>query len=298
MKLTRTAFRKISYWGGGGVGVLFALMFFVSMGFSGCMNFQMAEADIQARFADAKLAVPRYFDHESEEGTLRVAIAGDTRKPSVVFVHGSPGSWNNYIGFLSNTSLLSNYCLVAVDRPGFGRTSPRGAEPSMETQARRIHNAVVASGVEMPSVWVGHSLGGPVVARLAVDFSNSVRGLVLVAPSIDPDFEKRKWYNWIARFPLVRWGLSRDWRNSNDEIFPHHGELVELSKKLPDVTAPIIVVQGDRDSLVPPENAAYVSRVFTASKVEVRMLAGVDHFIPWSHPDEIIKAIRALGSSN
>lgn len=272
--------------------LLLVLSFVVSMGFSGCMSFEMKEADIQEHFSSRAQAAPIYFEHEDDEGSVFLAKSGEG--PAVVFVHGSPGSWDNYVHILAEQRLNTEFTLVSVDRPGFGRTQPKGAEESIEVQARRIHDAVLAAGVSLPAIWVGHSLGGPVVARLAVDHPEAVSGLVLIAPSVDPELEKRKWFNWIGKFPLVRWGLSREWRNSNDEIFPLKGELSLLQERLGEIRARTIVLQGDRDKLVPPGNADYVKREFPRDVVELRILEGVNHFIPWSNPKDIEAAIFDL----
>lgn len=264
----------------------------ISIGLSGCMSFEMKEAEIQEHFSEKGQAGPLYFEHRDAEGSVFLAKSGEG--PSVVFVHGSPGSWDNYVHMLSEQRLNSKFSLISVDRPGFGRTRPDGAEVSIQVQARRIHDALVASGLRLPAIWVGHSLGGPVVARLAVDHPEAVAGLVLVAPSIDPELEERRWYNWVGKFPLVRWGLSRDWRNSNDEIFPLKGELLDLQPRLSEIQVRTIVLQGDRDELVPPGNADFVKREFLSGVVELRILEGVNHFIPWSDPKEIERAILDL----
>lgn len=272
-----------------GCGVLLALFFTISIGFSGCMSFQMKDAEVEQHFASRGQRLPTYFEHRDAEGVVFVAKVGEG--PTVVFVHGSPGSWDNYAHMLSDPSLNDRFTLVAVDRPGFGRSLPKQAEPSLEVQARRIRDAVVAAGAPLPAVWLGHSLGGPVVARLAVDYPEAVSGLVLVAPSMDPELEERKWFNWVGKFPLVKWGLSRAWRNSNEEIFPLRSELVKLGAKLGGLRAPTVVVQGDRDQLVPKENADYVKRAMPEGVVELRILEGVNHFIPWSQPEELKSAI-------
>ncbi len=256
------------------------------------MSFSMKEEEVQAHFSSRGQAAPVYFEHADEAGSVFLARSG--AGPTVVFVHGSPGSWDSFANMLSNEELNSRFSVLSVDRPGFGHTSPKGAEPSLEVQARRIHDAVVASGVDLPAIWVGHSLGGPVVARLAVDYPDSVAGLVLVAPSLDPELEERKWFNWIGRFPPVRWGLSREWRNSNDEIFPLKGELEQLQPRLAEIVAPTVVLQGDKDVLVPAENADYVQREFPPGVVELRILEGVNHFIPWTDPELIVKAVLDL----
>ncbi len=277
-------------------GAILLLLMGMAAGFSGCMQLRMSEAQIRSRFAEAGLPPPEYFDHESTEGRLRVAMAGNPSGPTIVFAHGSPGSWDAFIGFLANPRWGRGYRLLAVDRPGFGAASPAVAEPSLEAQARRIHAAVAASGARLPAIWVGHSLGGPVIVRLAVDYPEAVSGLVLVAPSMDPELERRRLYNYLAKLPPIRWALSPEWRNSNDEIFPHREELELLAGRLGEIAAPTIVVQGDSDRLVPPANADYVERAFGSAAVSVRMLEGVDHFIPWSRPEAIEGAIEDLAA--
>ncbi len=272
---------------------LLLLSFVVSASFSGCMSLQMKESEVVAHFEERSQELPVYFEHQDQQGSVFLARTG--KGPTVVFVHGSPGSWDNFIHMLSDERMNSQFTLVSVDRPGFGKTRPNGAETSIETQARRIRDAVKASGASLPAIWVGHSLGGPVVARVAVDFPEDVSGMVLVAPSMDPELEKRKWFNWVGKFPLVRWGLSREWRSSNDEIWPLKGQLERLRPKLGEVRAPTIVIQGDRDQLVPMANAAYVEREMPDGVVELRILEGVNHFIPWSDPEEIERAIGDLG---
>lgn len=286
--------RRVAFWSGGVAGGLSLALFLAAALFSGCVNLQMPEAEIAERFESGGLERPRELDVASEGGTVRVVVAGALERPAVVFVHGSPGGWTDYIGFFGKKELRERYCLIGVDRPGFGATTPLGAEPSLEAQARRIHEAVMAVGERGPFVWVGHSLGGPVVARVAVDFPQSAQGLVLVAPSIDPELERRRWFNWAGKVPPIRWGLGRYWRNSNDEIFPLKAELKELDLRAGALRVPVVVVQGEEDSLVPPGNADYARRAYVNARVEVRLLPGVDHFIPWSNPEEIEAALERV----
>ena len=51
---------------------------------------------------------------------------------------------------------------------------------------------------------IGHSLGGPVIARMAMDYPDAYQGLIFVAASIDPEMEKEEWYrSWIKRYSIL-----------------------------------------------------------------------------------------------
>ncbi len=130
------------------------------------------------------------------------------------------------------------------------------------------------------------------IARLAADHPEFVKGLVLVAPSMDPELEKRKWFNYAAKFPPVKWSISKDWGNSNDEIFPHKSELKKLAELLPEIETRTIVIQGMLDELVPPGNADYVERTMTNSVgLDIWRVEDLNHFVPWRRPDLIKKAV-------
>lgn len=75
---------------------------------------------------------------------------------------------------------------------------------------------------------MGRSLGGPVTVRLAMDYPDEVSGLILVAPSIDPDLEKKEWYRPPGNaFPFRQW-LPVELDVSNQEIMPLKGELQQM----------------------------------------------------------------------
>jgi len=142
---------------------------------------------------------------------------------------------------------------------------------------------------------VGHSLGGPVIVRMAADCPDLVKGLALFAPSMDPEIQKRQWYNYAAKFPPVKWGLSKDWVCSNEEIYPLEIALNWLAEPLPCIKPPTIVIRGMDDELVPPGNADYVEEALkSARRLDIRRIDGLNQFVPWRRPDLIKDAILDL----
>lgn len=242
---------------------------------------EMASDAIESRFAD--------FGDER----LHYAVAGRQDGPVILFVHGSPGTWEAWRGYLRDPELRGRARLIAVDRLGFGGSERGQAEPSLERQAAALLAVLRAEGAG-PAVVVGHSLGGPVAARMAVDAPAAVRALLLLAPSIDPALEKHRWFNVAGSLRLVQWFLAVDWTTSNREIWPLRAELERLGGRLPEVSCPVVIVQGTKDTLVPPANAEYAQRAFARAQVEVEWVRDASHFIVWENPALVRRAIVAL----
>ena len=69
--------------------------------------------------------------------------------------------------------------------------------------------------------------------------------------------------------------------DSNDEIFPHKEELIELAEILPSLHTPTIVIQGMEDQLVPPGNANYLEQMMSGTdRLEIWRIEGLNHFAP------------------
>ena len=222
---------------------------------------------------------------------LRVhyVAAGNLAAPRrVLFVHGSPGTWEAWRGYLTDAGLARDAALFAVDRPGFGGTARGRAEGSLERQAAALAAVLDREGGR-PAVIAGHSLGGPIAARLAIDRPDLVHGLLLVAPSIDPELEKRRWFNVAGSLRVVQWFLGVDWIASNREIWPLRDELAAMAPRLGEIRAPVVVIQGEKDELVDPANADFVARTFTGATVEVERFPEHGHFLLWQRP-ELVRA--------
>lgn len=242
-----------------------------------------------------------YFqDHGPQKGTDRVgdyeiawSATGNPKGPWVVFVHGSPGSWENFARFLDDEDLASRARLVAIDRPGYGGTTPSRPERSLEVQAAAVRpqlERAAAAGSRV--ILVGHSYGGPVAVRAAIDAPATIESLILVAPSIDPDLENLAWYQFVGDWPIVRWAVPKILDISNQEVLALRRELEGLEGLWSAVHARVTVIQGMADSLVDHRNADFAERVFTSSaNLEVIRLADANHFIPWTDADVLREAI-------
>lgn len=276
------------------VGVLL----FVFVGLSGFVLWRLSNFFGRDR-GDSEFVSQRFASNERPELlrypalglTVRAIQGGLQAGPRVLFVHGSPGSWRDYSGYFSDAELRSRAQLVSFDRPGFGETG--GApEPSLKLQAQVAAPLLETPSSDPPTIVLGYSLGGPVAAELAADYSRAVDGLVLVAPSLDPELEELHWYNWLAALPGFNFLLPEALTHSNREIFPLKKELLELRKKLSRITVPTVVVQGLADGLVPPANADFVARMLPQSRI-VRV-PGIGHGILWQSRSLIVQEILQM----
>lgn len=228
------------------------------------------------------------------ERTITFARSGNPLGPLILFVHGSPGDWRAFEHFMADPLLQQRAQLVSVDRPGFGGSGFGVPEPSLERQAALIKPLLDYFGDGQPSILVGHSLGGSVIARMAIDFGPKIGALVLVASALDPDQEELRWYNRLASLAPVRLLLPKSLDISNLEILPLRGELTRMLPLWDRVKADVIVIQGSKDRLVSPENADFAERVLRNAHVTVERIADIGHFIPWERPGLIRDALIRL----
>ncbi len=118
----------------------------------------------------------------------------------MVFVHGfssSLHSWDQNLGRIGPVRS------IALDLPGHGESAKPLASYTATYYARMLQRFLEVSGVG-PATVVGLSLGGLIVGRLALDFPDWVRRLVLV----DAAGVGNKPQSWEARLrflPMLFW---------------------------------------------------------------------------------------------
>jgi len=258
-----------------------------------CLQFRMSSSEIDSYFADKKQK-GRIINYREGFRIVNYVIVGDDDKPLVIFVHGSPGSLSAFIDFLGDSSLLHQAQLISVDRPGFGSANFGNAEPSLQKQAELLKSVIKKTKNNRPVFLVGHSLGGPLIARVAMDYPELVDGLIMVAPSIDPKLEPNEWFRAPLATPFLRWILPRSFRASNDELYQLKPQLENMLPLWQKVMTPTIVIQGKKDRFVPYENAFFAKEKMVNAPVTLVMVDTMDHFVPWSNPEIINAAITEM----
>jgi pimeloyl-ACP methyl ester carboxylesterase len=150
----------------------------------------------------------------------------------------------------------------------------------------------------LPAILVGHSYGGPVVAKMAMQTSAKIAGVIFVAASVDPTLEKTKWYQYPASWWPIRLLVPSELRVCNEEIFALKAELEEMLPAWKSLRAKVAIIQGAEDDLVDPANQNFLLRMLPPELVvSSRSVPGLNHFVPWKSPDLILQAISELEES-
>jgi pimeloyl-ACP methyl ester carboxylesterase len=260
-----------------------------------CMQFRMSKSEINKFFSNKKWKGSLHEYTIGHGRLINYLHAGDENLPLVVFVHGSPGSLSAFIDFMDDSILLKHAQLISVDRPGFGESNFGYAEKSIQKQAQYLKPILEKHKNNKPVILVGHSLGGPVISRMAMDYQELIDGLIIVAGSIDPDLEPNEtWFRAPLATPFLNWILPRSFRASNLEIYKLKPELQEMLPLWKKITCPVVVIQGNKDNLVAPENAEFAKKMLTNTSVEFILKEDMNHFVPWQHPELIREGILRL----
>jgi pimeloyl-ACP methyl ester carboxylesterase len=219
---------------------------------------------------------------------LAAGSAASDTQPRLILVHGTPGSAQSWADYLVNPP--EGIEVVALDRPGFGLSSPTDAMVSLAQQAQAV--AALLAPAPRQNILLGHSLGGPIVAWLAAQQPDRVAALILVAASLDPAQEKIHPMQYVGDWPVMRALLSRTLRNANSELLALEPELRTLQPLLAKITAPTYILHGEQDNLVPVANVPYMQAQLTrAALLKTVLLPQRNHFLPWNSQAEVREAI-------
>jgi pimeloyl-ACP methyl ester carboxylesterase len=219
---------------------------------------------------------------------------GSENNPTLFFIHGSPGSWDAFKDYLKDSLLLKQYRMIAIDRPGFG-FSDFGKAEDLQTQSEWITTFIKRIDNKKPLVLIGHSLGGPIVAKLATEHPDWYQHLVILSGSVDPSAETpEKWRGVVKTVPL-RYLIPGALRPSNDELWYFKNDLAAMKPDLKKITSNITIIHGTKDRLVPFSNVAFMQKAFVNAKtIHVLAIENADHFIPWENYEEIRDVLLGL----
>jgi pimeloyl-ACP methyl ester carboxylesterase len=128
----------------------------------------------------AEAAVPPDGAFVSVEGA-RLHYVDRGSGPAILLVHGLSGQLRNFTYALTER-LDADFRVIAVDRPGAGYSVPTtSVQPDLAGQAAILARFIAALGLERPLL-VGHSLGGALALRIALDHPGSIGGVALLSP--------------------------------------------------------------------------------------------------------------------
>ena len=228
----------------------------------------------------------------------------------VLFLHGWLGSWRYWLPSMEVAS--ADFRTYAFDLIGFGDTYQRSIEPSINAYAQQIIRFLDELGIEKISL-VGHSMGGMVALKTAIEHPDRIERVVTVgAPIVGSSLAlllKFTAFRPIARgmdaLPGLTKRLFRYFLASADEqamleiledtVKPTADSIrasirsmmrTDLRPDLPRLAVPALVLHGTRDDIVMPSQIDVIRRALPASPcLRQFSIEGSRHF-PWvDQPD-------------
>jgi pimeloyl-ACP methyl ester carboxylesterase len=184
---------------------------------------------------------------------------------------------------MQHKKLYENYHLIAVNRIGYGIDFSNGGEPNLNHQAESIFPLIKNSSSGRKPVLVGHSLGGPIVIKAAINYSEKLQGVFSLAGSLDGSLEPKEWYRGLYKVFPINLLMIPTFKTSNDEIFTHALELYKMEKDWDKIHCPVYIMQGMKDILVHKNNADFAEKKLShLTKKKIIRIPNEDHFVVWT----------------
>ncbi len=276
--------------------ILFGFLLIWIIWAQSCLRDRISDSKAKIEFKNA--GIPVYFGHlHLGDTSLHYIKVGRDTLPTLFFIHGSPGSWEAYKEYLLDKKLLKFFRIIAIDRPGYGYSS-FGTPFHLKEQSELIYKIVEHEQNGKAFHLIGHSLGGPVVVKMAQDHPQSYASLTILAGSISPYDEPKEGWRKILIYTPLQYFLPTIMRISNIEIYYFKEALYGMLPNYDKLTMPVTFIHGDKDPLVTIKNTDFGKKMLTNNKnLKIIIIPGANHFIPWEHFDIIEKHLLTLSET-
>lgn len=244
----------------------------------------------------------------TEQGIVHYEVHG--RGTPIVLLHGWINSWDVWRSSMITLAGKGSYKVYALDFWGFGESAKDKAPPfKLDSYVRMVDQFMELLGIQSAPV-LGHSMGGTVALRLALEHPNRVSHVGAVGSPIHGIslnvFLKLAGVPWIAyliwrvpailRFVMwtilagdskrVREMIFRDVsKTSTESFFRSIGDLhhTDLRRDIHRISVPTIGIYGVRDNIVNPNQSKLMQDLLPSAQVE--MMQRSRHFSMLDEPD-------------
>ena len=218
--------------------------------------------------------------------------------PPLVFVHGLGLSSRSLRPLMPY--LATDFHVLAPDLPGCGNSDKPEEPLSVDSLVSALSGWVAAVGLAQ-AAFVGHSLGGQIVAMLAERHPELVSRAVLVAPTPDPDVSSawlKAWWvlaDGVMEPPGFIRGAAIDYlRARPDRIWGTLKEALsqDVESRAARIDVPVLVIRGSRDRVVREPWCRRLTGVIPNARYAC--VEGATHALPAQSPQELARAITAF----
>jgi pimeloyl-ACP methyl ester carboxylesterase len=239
-----------------------------------------------------------------QQTELYYAQAGQGQ-PALLFVHGAGGDhtiWGEQL-----RELAPSFSVAALDLNGHGRSPAREGE-GFQTYTEDV--LAVLEALAMPTVVVGHSMGGAIALMVALQRPKDLVGLGLVGtgaklrvhPQIlelcQTDFER-------AIDFIVQWAFAEQSppelreracaqmrRNGADALLRDFSSCntFDVMARLSEVAVPTLILCGRDDKLTPVKYSEFLQQ--NIPNAQLKIIEGAGHMVMVEQPHALTQALR------
>lgn len=248
---------------------------------------------------------------------LRYSVRGESG-PAVVLIHGFGGDLDNFL--FNHDALAAKARVYALDLPGHGQSSKSVTDPSVAGLAAAVLAFMNAAGIGSAHL-VGHSLGGAIALQTAIAAPERVSSLSLLAPAAlgatinggylrgfvaaesrkelkpllqqlvaNPELVNRQMIDDMLKFKRTD-GVAAALSSIAEGFCSGDTQKVVLRDALATIGCPVQVIWGERDAIIPVEQAAGLP-----ATVRTEVLPGIGHLLHLEAANAVnAQLLRQLG---
>lgn len=180
--------------------------------------------------------------------------------------------------------------MVVLSRPGYGR-GHRDAFTDFNDQVAALKPFLPGGAFgDKKVITLGVSYGGELALKAALDFPEAVRGVVTVAALIDEPHDYALQLEKIGTVNGIEPYVPNRWLKVRAEVAGRRSQIGPLLDSLAGLSAPVEVVHGDFDAIVPKSNAETLMKSLPAG-AGLEIIPGGTHYLELQYPRRIHRAI-------
>lgn len=181
--------------------------------------------------------------------------------------------------------------MVVLSRPGFGRGQAQ-VYPDFDEQVAAAKPFLPGGEFgDKKIVTLGVSYGGELALKTALDFPEAVKGVVTVAALIDEPHDYALELEKLGDVEGIQPYVPNRWLKVRKEIAGRRAQIGPLLDRAAKIEAPVEVIHGDFDAIVPKSNAQKLMRVLPKERAELEIIPGGTHYLELQYPRRLHKAI-------